>query len=69
MAPPEGLRQLAGGRQPHADEVGIPSALHCKGDDLDQAQSLAAGSRTMGLPLLYNGRPIGGVYRSRMAIC
>jgi hypothetical protein len=48
VAPPKGLRQLAGGRQPHADEVRVRSALHCKGDDLDQAQGLAANKPQKG---------------------
>ncbi|MFN9979903.1 MAG: hypothetical protein ACK53Y_08325, partial [bacterium] len=48
MAPPKGLRQLAGGGQPHADEVGVPSALHGPGDDPDQAQGLAANRPRQG---------------------
>ncbi|MFN9904184.1 MAG: hypothetical protein ACK55Z_36475, partial [bacterium] len=61
--------QLAGKGQPHTDEVAIPSTLHREGNNLNQAQGLAAESRTRGSPLLYDGGPIGGVYRSRMAIC
>jgi hypothetical protein len=48
MAPPRGLRQLADGGQPHADEVRVPSTLHGPGDDLDQAQGLAADGPRQG---------------------
>ena len=48
MAPLKSLQQLATGRQPHANEVGVPSALHGPEDNPDHSPGLAADEPRQG---------------------
>ncbi|MFN9901421.1 MAG: hypothetical protein ACK55Z_22090, partial [bacterium] len=44
----KGLQQLADGGQPHANAVGVPSALHGPEDDPDHPTGLAADKPRQG---------------------